>query len=364
MTPLRDPEAGRAVLARIHALAAGLGEVRIMEVCGGHTHALHRFGIVGALPANVRMTHGPGCPVCVLPVGRIDDAVALARQGLRLCSFGDALRVPGSTGSLLDARAEGHDVRVVYSPMDALELARQDPSREVVFFAIGFETTAPATALTVKAADVPNFSVFCNHITLPPALDALLALPALRVDAFLGPGHVSTVTGTGMYAAVAASGRPVVVSGFEPLDLLLAIEAVLEQLRAGRAEVRNLYRRVVRPEGNPVALAAMAEVFEAREHFEWRGLGSLPASGLRLRARWAAHDAERRFGLRSAPVADPRGCRCAEVLVGRIEPRDCRLFGSACTPRTPVGACMVSSEGACAAEYAWGRPRDPARGPS
>ncbi|MCB1015762.1 MAG: hydrogenase formation protein HypD [Acidimicrobiales bacterium] len=355
----RDPTAARAVLDAIAGLAPDT-PVRLMEVCGGHTHTIYRHGLEQLLPATVGLVHGPGCPVCVLPLGRVDDAIALAeREGVVLACFGDLLRVPGSRGSLLDARARGADVRVVYSPLDALDLAVARPERQVVFFAVGFETTAPSTARTVlRARDegVANFSVFCNHVTIAPPLRALLDTPDHQLDGFIGPGHVSTVVGTTVYDFVALEhGLPLVVAGFEPLDVLTAVAMLLAQLREGRCEVENEYERVVRREGNPVALALLDEVFRTRPAFEWRGLGTLPDSGLALRPELAAFDAEERFGVPGATVADPRVCQCGQVLRGVIEPWECKVFGTACTPETPIGTCMVSSEGACAAYHEYGR---------
>ncbi len=355
----RDPTAARAVVATIEELA-GEERVRFMEVCGGHTHTIYRHGIEHLLPDTVELVHGPGCPVCVIPMGRVDDAVALAETpGVLFTSFGDMLRVPGSTGSLLEARARGADVRMVYSPLDALQLAVDHPDREVVFFAVGFETTAPSTARTVvRARDegVANFSVFCNHVTIVPPLRAILDSPDLDLDGFLGPGHVSTVVGTDLYRFVAEDYHlPLVVAGFEPLDVLSAIALLLAQRREGRCEVENEYGRVVRAGGNPVALALLDEVFTLRPSFEWRGLGSLADSALTLRPELAAWDAEARFALPGARAADPRACQCGEVLRGALKPWECKVFGTACTPETPIGTCMVSSEGACAAYYNYGR---------
>jgi len=298
-------------------------------------------------------------------MGRVDDAIALAEHdGVTLATFGDMLRVPGGRGSLLEAKARGADVRMVYSPLDALALAEREPARRVVFFAIGFETTAPATAVTLlraRAAASPNFAVFCNHVTIEPPLRALLETPGLRVDAFIGPGHVSTVIGTDAYRFIPEEfGRPIVVSAFEPVDLLQSIAMLLRQRREGRCEVENQYTRVVRPEGNRRALAAMDETMELRDDFEWRGLGTLPRSALRLRPEFAAWDAEELWALPGARVEDPKACRCGEVLTGQLSPWECGVFGTACTPERPLGTCMVSSEGACAAFYAYGRMRRPA----
>jgi hydrogenase expression/formation protein HypD len=367
----RDPALARSILKEIETVADAIAERRgaptaIMEICGGHTHAIFRFGIEGMLPRSVELIHGPGCPVCVLPMGRVDDCIALAETpGVTLATFGDAIRVPGSRGSLMEAKARGLDVRTVYSPMDALAIARAEPSRTVVFFALGFETTMPATALTVLQAEregIGNFALFCNHITIIPTIAALLEAPDLRIDGFLGPGHVSMVIGTEPYRFVAETHRrPLVVAGFEPLDVLQSLWMVLAQIRDGRAEVENQYARVARDDGSRAARDAVARVFEPREFFEWRGLGSIPESGVRLRPAYAAFDAERRFLLPNLAVADPDQCQCGDVLTGRIRPRDCRVFGTACTPATPLGALMVSSEGSCAAYHRYGAlAREPA----
>ena len=332
-----------------------------MEVCGGHTHTIYRHGIEHVLPPSVELVHGPGCPVCVIPMGRVDDAIAVAKQpGVIFTSFGDMMRVPGQPGQPAEAKAEGADVRFVYSPLDALQIAVDNPDREVVFFAVGFETTAPSTALTLlqaRARGVANFSVFSNHVTIVPPLKAILESPDLRLDGFLGPGHVSTVIGQRPYRFVPAEyGKPLVTAGFEPLDILQAIAMLLAQIREGRCEVENQYSRVVREEGNPRALAVLAEVFELRPHFEWRGLGFISQSALKLaprvRRRSTPSCATSMPGVR---VADPKACQCGEVLKGVIKPWECKVFGTACTPETPIGTCMVSSEGACAAYYNFGR---------
>jgi len=357
----RDPAAARALLARIGELAGG-DHFRFMEVCGGHTHAIYRHGIEDVLPAGVELVHGPGCPVCVIPMGRIDDAIAVAETpGVLFTTYGDLLRVPGSRarGNLLAAKARGADVRVVYSPLDALALAEREPGREVVFLAVGFETTAPATALTLLEArrrGVANFSVLCNHVTIVPPVKAILDSPDLRLDGFIGPGHVSTVIGTRPFRFVAERyRRPLVVAGFEPVDVLSAIAMLLAQLREGRCEVENEYGRVVREGGNATALAVIQEVFELRPHFEWRGLGFIAHSALRLRDELADLDAERRFAVPGVRIADPKACQCGEVLKGALRPWECKVFGTACTPETPIGTCMVSSEGACAAAYTFAR---------
>jgi hydrogenase expression/formation protein HypD len=331
-----------------------------MEVCGGHTHTIYRHGIENLLPDGVELVHGPGCPVCVIPMGRVDDAIAVAETpGVTFTSFGDMMRVPGGRGNLLEAKARGADVRMVYSPLDALRLAREHPDRQVVFFAVGFETTAPSTAVTLvkaKSDRISNFSVFCNHVTIVPPIKAILESPDLRLDGFIGPGHVSTVVGNRPYRFIPERyGRPLVTAGFEPLDILEAVMMLLAQIREGRCQVENQYSRVVRDEGNAAALALLAEVFELRPHFEWRGLGFISQSALRLRAAFADFDAEARFALPGIRVADPKACQCGEVLKGAIKPWQCKVFGTACTPETPIGTCMVSSEGACAAYYNFGR---------
>ncbi len=355
----RDPVAAREVLAGIEQLAAD-GSVKFMEVCGGHTHAIYRHGIEQILPREVELVHGPGCPVCVIPMGRIDDAIAVAQTpGLIFTTFGDMMRVPGSGATLLQAKARGADVRMVYSPMDALDMADQHPDRDVVFFAVGFETTAPSTALTLLAArerNITNFSVYCNHVTIIPPVKAILDSPDLRLDGFLGPGHVSTVIGTRPYQFIPERyGIPLVATGFEPLDILQSVYMLLAQRRDGRCEIENQYSRVVTAEGNPKALEVMAEVFELRAHFEWRGLGFISQSALKLREEFASWDAELRYTVPGIRVADPKACQCGEVLKGAIRPWECKVFGTACTPETPIGTCMVSSEGACAAYYNYGR---------
>jgi hydrogenase expression/formation protein HypD len=335
-------------------------QLRLMEVCGGHTHTIFKYGIEDLLPANITMIHGPGCPVCVIPLGRLDDAISIAtRPGVIFTTFGDTMRVPGSKTSLLQAKAAGADVRMVYSPLDALKIARQHPDREVVFFGIGFETTAPSTAMMVlqaQRAGIDNFSLFGNHILIVPALTALLDAPDMKLDGFVGPGHVSTVIGARPYDFVPqVYGKPVVVSGFEPLDVMQAVYMVVKQIVEGRAEVENQYTRAVPPEGNRKALEVIDEVFEPRDYFEWRGLGSIPRSGLKLRDKYAAFDAEVKFDIPGLQIADPKACQCGEILKGVLKPWECKVFGTACTPETPIGACMVSSEGACAAYYNYGR---------
>ncbi|MBA3764608.1 MAG: hydrogenase formation protein HypD [Actinobacteria bacterium] len=356
----RDPVAARRVLVAIRALAGTDRHYKFMEVCGGHTHTIYRHGIEHVLPQNVELVHGPGCPVCVIPMGRIDDAIAVAETpNVIFTSFGDMMRVPGGNGTLLEAKARGADVRFVYSPLDALKVAVDNPDRDVVFFAVGFETTAPSTAVTlIKARDdqVMNFSVFSNHVTIVPPIKAILDSPDLRLDGFLGPGHVSTVVGNHPYRFVTHDyGKPLVTAGFEPLDILQAIAMLLTQISEGRCEVENQYTRIVRDEGNPRALQYLAEVFELRPHFEWRGLGFIAQSALKLREEFAPWDAELRYAVPGVRVADPKACQCGEVLKGVIKPWECKVFGTACTPETPIGTCMVSSEGACAAYYNFGR---------
>jgi hydrogenase expression/formation protein HypD len=329
---------------------------RIMEVCGGHTHSIYRHGLRDVLPANIELVHGPGCPVCVLPTGRVDDGLAIAaRENVILTCFGDMMRVPGTKGTPLELKARGADIRMVYSPLDALRIAASNPDKHVCFFAIGFETTAPSTALTILRAQelgVNNFSVFCNHVTIVPAMRAILDSPDMRIDGFVGPGHVSSITGCRPYEFIARDyGKPVVVSGFEPLDILESILLILRQLDAGEARVENQYKRIVPWEGNTPALMALARVFELRPYFEWRGLGFISQSALSLKPDFAGFDAEKLFNVPGVRVTDPRGAQCGEVLKGVLKPPQCKLFGTECNPEHPVGALMVSSEGACAAYY-------------
>ncbi len=356
----RDADLGRVLAGQIVATVEPGRHYKVMEVCGGHTHTIYKYGVDDLLPANVELVHGPGCPVCVIPMGRVDDAIAVARRPeVIFTCFGDMLRVPGSGGTLLDAKAEGADVRMVYSPLDALRIAKQNPDSDIVFFAIGFETTAPSTALTLlraRAEGVANFLCFCNHVTIVPPLRALLESPDLRLDGFIGPGHVSTVVGARPFEFIPKDyGKPIVISGFEPLDLLQSVYMVLRQLAESRCEVENQYTRVVPYDGNPRALEALAEVFELRPHFEWRGLGFISQSGLKLAPAFQAFDAELRYPVPGIRVADPKACQCGEVLKGVIKPWECKVFGTACTPERPIGTCMVSSEGACAAYYNYGR---------
>jgi len=357
----RDPALAENLFAEIAVTAARIAAgrdrpVTIMEVCGGHTHTIFRYALEARMPETIQFAHGPGCPVCVLPRGRVDDAIAIARRKeVIFTTFGDAMRVPGAQGSLIQARAAGADIRLVYSPLDALALAKANPDREVVFFALGFETTMPSTALTILRAarsNIKNFSLLCHHITIIPTLRALLEQPDFPVDGFIGPGHVAMVIGTRPFQFLPEEfGQPLVVSGFEPLDILQSLLMVLRQIESGKPQVENQYRRVVPEDGNKAAMAAVAEVYETRPECEWRGLGTIAESGVRLAPAWEAYDAEKRFGLTLHQAPDPEGCRCNDVLVGRIRPWDCAAFGTICTPENPLGALMVSSEGACAAYY-------------
>ena len=347
-------------------------QYNLMEFCGGHTHAIFRYGVQDLMPDNVRFVHGPGCPVCVLPVGRIDNAIGLAQQhDVILCTYGDLLRVPGSgRKSLLKVKAEGADVRMVYSTQDALKIARDNPGREVVFFAIGFETTTPPTAVAIRQAQaegLKNFSVFCNHVLTPAAIQNILESPEVReigsvlIDGFFGPSHVSSVIGSQPYEFFAEEfQRPVVIAGFEPLDVMQSALMLIRQLNEGRHEVENEYTRVVSREGNRKAKALVAEVFELRRSFEWRGLGLVPYSALRIKSAYAGFDTEKRFDVPAIQASDVKGCECPSILRGVKKPTDCKLFGTVCTPENPMGSCMVSSEGACAAYWTYGRFREAA----
>ncbi len=360
----RDPQKAKKLVAEIKTLAARIyGDLKrplqLMEFCGGHTHTIFRYGIEQLLPDTIELVHGPGCPVCVLPMGRIDDCVTLAeRPDVTFATFGDAMRVPGSKKSLLQAKADGADIRMVYSPLDALQLARKNSGKEVIFFALGFETTMPSTALTVLQAEaegIDNFSLFCNHITTVPTIKAILDSPDMRLDGFLAPGHVSMVVGEQPFQFVTEHyKKPIVITGFEPLDIMQSLYMLLAQIAAGRCEVENQYKRIVPAAGNKAALDAVSKVFELREFFEWRGLGSIDHSGVKMRDAYAAYDAERKFTVQNPKIADPKSCQCGEVLKGVIRPWECKVFGSSCTPETPMGALMVSSEGACAAYYNFG----------
>ncbi len=368
----RDGDLARNIAAAIRREVRPDRSYNLMEFCGGHTHAIARFGLPDLLPKNVRMIHGPGCPVCVMPIGRIDCAIRLAQTpNVTLCTYGDTMRVPASGQmSLMKAKAQGADVRMVYSTTDVLAIARDNPEREVVFFAIGFETTTPPTAVAIKQAEawgLKNFTVFCNHVLTPSAIANILESPEVRklgtvpLDGFIGPAHVSTVIGSRPYEYFAQEyQKPVVIAGFEPLDVMQAILMLVRQLNDGRAEVENEFSRAVTRGGNLKAQALVAEVFELRRSFEWRGLGEVPYSGLRIKAKYGAFDAERRFAVEYRSVADSRACECGAILRGVKRPQDCKIFGTVCTPENPVGSCMVSSEGACAAHYTYGRFRDAA----
>ncbi len=366
----RDKAIAQNLARAIEQAADPQKPYRFMEFCGGHTHAISRYGLEDMLPGNVRMIHGPGCPVCVLPAGRIDMAIQLAqRPETILCVYGDLMRVPGSQGqSLLRAKARGADIRMVYSTIDAIRIAEQAPEREVVFFAIGFETTTPPTAVMIRLAEkkqLRNFSVFCNHVLTPPAMHNILESPDIRnigrveIDGFVGPAHVSTIIGTQPYEFFAEEfGKPVVISGFEPLDMMQAILMLVAQVNEGRHEVENQYSRAVTREGNLRAKEEVSDIFELRDRFEWRGLGLVPYSGLKLKQAYARFDAEVRFSMSELRVADNPACECGAILRGVKKPVDCKLFGTVCTPETPMGSCMVSSEGACAAHWTYGRFRD------
>ena len=356
----RDAEKAQALAAQIAALCEPGRQYKFMEVCGGHTHTIYKHGLEDYLPESITLIHGPGCPVCVIPMGRVDDAIFIARQpDVIMTSFGDMMRVPGSNGAFFDATAQDADIRMVYSPLDSLKIAKQNPDKRVVFMAIGFETTAPSSAMTVlraKVEGIENFSIFCNHVTIIPAIKAILDSPDLRLDGFIGPGHVSTVIGCRPYEFIARDyGKPLVCAGFEPLDLLQSIYMLMLQLREGRSEVENQYSRVVPWDGNLKALQVINEVMELRPYFQWRGLGFISHSALRVRESYAAFDAERLFPVPGVRVADPKACQCGEVLKGVLKPWECKVFGTACTPETPIGTCMVSPEGACAAYYNFGR---------
>ena len=366
----RDGEVAKGLADAIRREANPARSYHFMEFCGGHTHAISRYGVSDLLPANVKMIHGPGCPVCVLPIGRVDQAIRLAlEQGVTLCTYGDCLRVPASDSlSLLKAKARGGDIRMVYSSADAVTLAQKNPDKQVVFFAIGFETTTPPTAVAIKQAaalGLKNFSVLCCHVLTPSAISSILESPEVRqwgtvpLDGFIGPAHVSTIIGSRPYEFFAEEYRkPVVIAGFEPLDVMQAIRMLIRQVNEGRAEVENEFSRAVDRDGNKKAQQLVAEVFEMRKNFEWRGLNILPYSALRIRSRFAEFDAEKRFPLGYQSVADHKACECGAILRGVKRPQDCKIFGTVCTPENPIGSCMVSSEGACAAHYTYGRYKD------
>lgn len=363
----RNPEKAQGLQKEIAQLSLQISRnshknkhLKIMEVCGGHTHAIFKYGIEEILPDNIELIHGPGCPVCVMPKGRIDDAIALCQApNIIFTTFGDAMRVPGSKTSLLQAKAEGADIRMVYSPLDSLKIAKENPTKEIVFFGLGFETTAPSTAFTIlqaAAENITNFSLFSNHVLVIPALEALLANPDLQLDGFVGPGHVSMVIGTEPYQFIPQTyHKPIVISGFEPLDIFQSIWMLLKQIKENRCEVENQYNRLVEKGGNQNAIQAINQVFTVRDKFEWRGLGEIPNSGLKIRPEYAQFDAEAKFTIPNLKVPDHKACQCGEILKGVLKPWECKVFGTACTPETPIGTCMVSSEGACAAYYKYGR---------
>ncbi len=366
----RDGKLGQQIAARIAAEADPARSYSFMEFCGGHTHAISRYGVTELLPKNVRMVHGPGCPVCVLPIGRIDQAIDLAlKRGAIVTTYADTMRVPASEElSMMKAKARGADIRMVYSVSDALKIARDNPQREVVFFAIGFETTTPPTALALQTAmreNLQNFSVLCCHVLTPAAITHILESPQVRdwhtvpLDGFVGPAHVSILIGSRPYEGFALQyQKPVVIAGFEPLDVLQAILMLVRQVNEGRAVVENEFTRAVTRDGNAAAIQIVAQVLEPRESFEWRGLGEVPNSALKIRPEFSQWDAERKFDLHYRAVADHKQCECGAILRGVKRPTDCKLFGTVCTPESPMGSCMVSSEGACAAHYSFGRFRD------
>lgn len=366
----RDGDIAKKIAERIAAEAHPDRNYSFMEFCGGHTHAISRYGVSELLPANVRMVHGPGCPVCVLPIGRIDLAIRLALEhGAIVCTYGDTMRVPASDGlSMVKAKARGADIRMVYSAADAMAIARANPAREVVFFAIGFETTTPPTALIIRDAEraqISNFSVLCCHVLTPAAITHILESPEVKqygtvpLDGFVGPAHVSIVIGSAPYEGFAIQyKKPVVIAGFEPLDVMQAILMLVRQVNDGRFVVENEFTRAVNRVGNVAAQDLVADVMEMRTEFEWRGLGTVPDSALRIRDKYARFDAEKRFALNYRSVADNKACECGAILRGVKRPSDCKIFGTVCTPENPVGSCMVSSEGACAAHYSYGRFKD------
>ncbi len=365
----RRPELARHLAGAIKAAVEPTRSYHFMEFCGGHTHAIFRYGVQDLMPENIHFVHGPGCPVCVLPVSRLVQAMELAeRFGVTLCTYGDMMRVPAhKRRSLLGARAEGADVRMVYSTLDALQIARDNPDKEVVFFAIGFETTTPPSAVAIRQAateGLKNFSVFCNHVLTPAAIRHILnshgqtGETQVCIDGFLGPSHVSAIIGSRPYEEFASGyGKPMVITGFEPLDVMQAVLMLVKQVNEGRHVVENQYTRVVTRDGNRKAQKLVADVFALRDMFEWRGLGEVPGSALAIRDSLAEFDAERRFELSRVQVSDVKGCDCPAILRGVKKPTDCWLFGTICTPDNPQGSCMVSSEGACAAYWRYGRQR-------
>jgi len=353
----RNPELIKKTLDEIHQTVEPGKSYRIMEACGGHTYSIFHFGLQQLLPDNIEFIHGPGCPVCVLPTGRVDEGLSIAAENedVIFTAFGDVMRVPGQSGTPLSFKAKGHDVRMIYSPLDSLDLAIKNPDKKVVLFAIGFETTAPSTALTLIRArelDIDNFFVYSNHVKIIPVLQSVLDQPDMKIDGFIGPGHASVVIGSSPYDIIAEKYfKPVVVAGFEPLDLLQSTLMLIKQLNAGEAKVENQYTRVVKDEGNIAALKTMDEVFENRTSFQWRGLGAINNSALKLKPRYAKWDAEVQFDVEQIEVQEDTDAQCGEVLKGMMKPNECQLFGTVCTPENPVGALMVSHEGACATYY-------------
>lgn len=353
----RDPVLARTLLAKIEVAFPGGEPVRIMEVCGTHTMAIARYGIRTLLKGKVTLLSGPGCPVCVTPDGYIDAAIELGRRGITLCTFGDMVKVPGSQTSLERERGNGVDVRIVYSPMDAVALAEAEPGREVVFLGVGFETTTPTiagTMIVAKAKGLMNFSVLSSVRTIPEAMEILAGDPEVRVQAYLCPAHVSAIIGADAYKPLADKCKvPCVVGGFEPVDILAAVEMILRQKKEGRAEVENEYSRVVSADGNPKAKGITAQVYE-KSDAAWRGIGILPSSGLSVRESFADYDAERKYGVTVRLTGAKTACRCGDVLKGKISPSQCPLFGTACDPEHPIGPCMVSTEGTCSAHFKYG----------
>jgi hydrogenase expression/formation protein HypD len=361
VTEFRDPEKVKVLQKKLSYIVEEITlkydrKIRIMEVCGGHTHTLFKYGLKQIIPTDVEMIHGPGCPVCVLPKNIVDNCILMSKnKNVIITTFGDAMRVPGSVNSLLQAKADGADIRMVYSPSDSLEIAKKHPDKDVVFFGLGFETTMPSTAFTIVEAhrqNVNNFSLYCNHITIPQTLKALLDDKDLNIDAFIGPGHVSMVIGTKVFDFISeVYKKPIVVSGFEPLDILQSILMVLEQLKKGKGFVENQYNRVVNTFGNKNAIKVISEVYEIRDFCEWRGLGSIANSGVKIKRKYNMFDAEKKYNLKKQNIADPEECQCGEVLKGFLKPPECKVFGNKCTPENPLGALMVSTEGACSAYY-------------
>ncbi|WP_392561032.1 hydrogenase formation protein HypD [Orbus sturtevantii] len=357
----RDPNAVKLLLNKINALVKQTqftqdSPLNIMEVCGGHTHAIFKFGLDRLLPPEINFIHGPGCPVCVLPMGRIDTCIDIAKlPDVIFCTFGDAMRVPGQQGSLLATRGQGYDIRIIYSPLDALTLAKRNPQKQIVLFGLGFETTMPGIALTIQQAkqqQLTNFSLLCQHISIIPTLKALLTLPNIKIDAFLGPGHLSMIIGVKPYQFISENyAKPVVISGFEPVDMLQSVVMILMQLIRQQYLVENQYRRIVADQGNLLAQAVIKQVFTLQGNDEWRGLGEILGSGVRLSKEYQEFDAELRFNTKHYSHQDDPNARCGDVLTGRSKPINCPLFGKKCTPQSAYGALMVSSEGACAAYY-------------